>query len=120
MRASQSDHFVSQTYLSHFVGKTGQLTPYYKDGYVVVGKPKWPKSICYELDGDLNTYFDDPRVLDTYLRPIETAWASNVASLRARTLIARERFEVALYIAYLRTCNPVAKRLGQDLELIRK
>ncbi|MCX7167128.1 MAG: DUF4238 domain-containing protein [Rhodocyclales bacterium] len=109
------DHYVSQTYLTLFCGREGTLVPYYKDGHVIVGKPKWPKSICSEVDGDMNTYFDDARVLDTYLQPIETRWAGNVKALRERRLDARGKYELASYIAYLRACNPVAKRLGQGM-----
>ena len=110
---SQHDHYVSQTYLGLFAGTDGYLIPYYKDGRVVVGKPKRPKSICSEVDGDMNTYFDDERVLDVFLRPIETNWAENVRALSEGRLDATGKYELASYIAYLRACNPVAKRLGQ-------
>ena len=112
---AQQDHYVSKTYLAQFSAGDGRLVPYYKDGRVIVGKVKRPKSICNEVDGDLNTYFDDMRVLDIYLRPLETRWAANVQALRERRLNARGKYELASYIAYLRACNPVAKRMGQGM-----
>lgn len=114
MPSSQNDHYVSQTYLSHFADANGLLIPYFKDGRIIIGKPKRPKSICSEQDGDSNTYFEDHRLLDTYLRPIETAWSTNVKSLSARTLSPKQKFGIASYVAYLRSCNPVAKRLSQE------
>jgi hypothetical protein len=110
----QNDHYVSQTYFKQFTSADGTLVPYYKNMRVIVGKPKQPVSICHEVDGDMNTYFDDPRILDKYLQPIETAWATNVDALKSRQLNAEQKYQLAKYVAYLRVCNPVAKRMSKS------
>ena len=112
---AQQDHYVSQTYLERFANERGQLVPYYKSCHVTVGKPKSPKSICHETDGDANTYFDDPRVLDNYLAPVEKNWSTNVQALCDMRVDADIKYQLSAYISYLRACNPVAKRMGQDM-----
>lgn len=106
------DHYVAQTYLRAFVDDEGFLTPYYKNGHVVIGKKKSPKQVCYEADGDANLYFDNPRILDEYLRHIENPWTNNVAMLASGNVDADCKYEIGAYIAFLRSCTPTAKRLG--------
>ena len=97
------DHYVSQTYLSGFTNSAGYLIPYYKSGQVVLGKPKLPKSVCYEIDGDSNEYFDDPRILDRYLPQFENSWNLNVQRLREHVLDDITKYQIAGYIAFLRS-----------------
>lgn len=108
----QNDHFVAQTYLRHFTDEAGCLTPYYKNGHVITGKKKSPKQICYESDGDSNSYFDNPRILDEYLPHIENPWAENITKLASGDVDADCKYEIGAYIAFLRSCTPTAKRLG--------
>lgn len=110
----KDDHFVAQTYLRGFTDEEGLLFPYYKNGRVVIGKRKSPKQVCYETDGDSNTYFDNPRILDEYLPRIENPWTSNIAKLTAGDVDADCRYEMGAYIAFLRSCTPTAKRLGAN------
>lgn len=108
----QDDHFVAQTYLRQFADASGCLIPYYKNSRVVVGKKKTPRQVCYETDGDSNSYFDNPRILDEYLPHIENPWADNVQKLQTGEVDANSKYEIGAYIAFLRSCNPTAKRLG--------
>jgi hypothetical protein len=111
----KDDHFVAQTYLRSFVDDEGNLTPYYKNGRVIVGKKKTPRQVCYETDGDSNSYFDNPRILDEYLPHIENPWADNVAKLQAGEVNADCKYEIGAYISFLRSCTPTAKRLGAEM-----
>jgi len=77
----QKDHYVSQTYLKSFVNDSGLLVPYYKHGEVIIGKAKSPKSVCKEEDGDLNSYFVNPRIIDDYLKLFENSWAKHLDAL---------------------------------------
>ncbi len=108
----KNDHYVAQTYLRAFVDDENFLTPYYKNGHVVIGKKKSPKQVCYEADGDANLYFDNPRILDEYLRHIENPWTNNVAMLASGDIDADCKYEIGAYIVFLRSCTPTAKRLG--------
>jgi hypothetical protein len=124
---ARKDHYVSQTYLKLFVGPNGDLVPYYKNAYVIVGKPKKPKSICFETEGDTNKYFENPRILEEFLPAFENPWNNNVTKLeqcvlntkaksilKNRVLDAKTKFELAGYIAFLRLCTPIAKRILQQ------
>jgi len=109
----QKDHYVSQTYLRGFTNRDGLLIPYYKNGYVTVGKPKSTVSVCRESDGDANSYFSDPRIIDEYLRLFENNWAKHVASLANMEGNIDTKYGIAGYVSFLRTCTPTAKRMAQ-------
>jgi hypothetical protein len=105
------DHYVSQTYLRNFTNPKGVIVPYYKNSQVIIGKPKAPKSICFETEGDTNEYFKNPRLLDELLPVFENPWKNNVDKLEKGFLDENTKCELAGYIAFLRSCNPTAKRL---------
>jgi len=111
---ARKDHYVSQTYLRLFVGPNGDLVPYYKNTRAIVGKPKKPKSICFETEGDTNKYFEDTRLLDKFLPAFENPWKNNLIKLEKGVLDANTKYELAGYIAFLRSCTPTAKRFGQQ------
>ncbi|MBE3144358.1 MAG: DUF4238 domain-containing protein [Planctomycetes bacterium] len=110
-----NDHYVSQTYLGNFTNSDGYLIPYYKADYAVLGSPKLPKAVCYEVDGDSNKYFEDPRILDLYLQQFENPWKHNIESIREHALDSVMKYQIAGYVAFLRVCTPTAKRMGQAI-----
>jgi len=110
---ASKDHYVSQTYLRLFVGPNGDLVPYYKNARVVIGKSQKPKSICFETEGDTNKYFQNPRLLDELLPVFENPWKNNIVRLENGFIDANTKFELAGYIAFLRSCSPTSKRLIQ-------
>jgi hypothetical protein len=112
---ARKDHYVSQTYLRLFVGPSGDLVPYYKNARVIIGKSKKPKSICFETEGDTNKYFENPRILEKFLPAFENPWKNNIAKLERRVLDKKTKYELAGYIAFLRSCSQTAKRLGQQM-----
>ncbi len=109
------DHYVSQTYLLGFTNADGYLIPYYKSEYSVLGVPILPKTVCYEIDGDSNKYFDNPRILDSYLPVFENPWKNNINALRNHVIDDVIKHQIAGYIAFLRACTPTAKRIGQAM-----
>jgi hypothetical protein len=108
------DHYVAQTYLESFTDSNDKLIPYYKDKNIIMGKPKSPKVVCYEIDGDTNKYFDNPRIIDSYLPQFENSWKNNVQALKNHSVDGIIKYQISGYIAFLRSCTPTAKRLGQD------
>lgn len=108
------DHYVAQTYLKNFAADNGSIVPYYKTGTVSVGKPKLPKSVCFKPDGNTNTYFSDPRILEEYLTPLENSWNDNLERLAQGAYDAKVKMEIASYLAFLRVCTPTAIRQSQD------
>ncbi|MHA2039252.1 MAG: DUF4238 domain-containing protein [Promethearchaeota archaeon] len=109
-----SDHYVAQTYLKKFVNEKGDICPYYKKGHIIIGKPKKPKAICFETNGDTNKYFPDPRILDQYLPEFKNTWSENIDKIDSQRLDGDTKYKIAGYIAFLRACTPTAKRLGQE------
>ncbi|RJQ56615.1 MAG: DUF4238 domain-containing protein [Nitrospiraceae bacterium] len=108
------DHYVAQTYLESFVGSDGFIVPYYKGMRTVVGNRKSPKAVCFEVNGDTNKYFNNPRILEEYLPLFENPWKQNVEALRDLYIDGVVKYEISGYISFLRTCTPTAKRLGQE------
>lgn len=109
------DHYVSKTYLNSFTNTEGYLIPYYKKDHTIIGKPKRPKTVCYEVDGDSNKYLNDPRIIDSYLPQFENHWMQNVQYLRNRFIDEIIKYQISGYIAFLRGCNPTFKRIGQSM-----
>jgi len=109
------DHYVSQAYLGSFTNADGYLIPYYKSEYSIIGTPKLPKTVCYEIDGDSNKYLNDPRILDSYLPPFENPWKHNIDALRNHVIDDVIKYQIAGYIAFLRASTPTAKRIGQAM-----
>jgi len=108
------DHCLAQTYLNKFVNEKGDIYPYYKKSHIIIGKPKKPKGICFETNGDTNKYFPDPRILDQYLPVFENTWSENIDKIENQGLDGDTKYKIAGYIAFLRACTPTAKRLGQE------
>jgi len=108
------DHYVSQTYLSNFSNEDGFLIPYYKGGFSTVGKRKSTSSVCFEIDGDVNNQFSDPRIVDGYLKLFENNWTSHVTALKNMDGSLDTKYGIAGYISFLQRCTPTAKRLAQN------
>jgi hypothetical protein len=108
------DHYIAQTYLKRFANTEGCLYPYRKRQKKIVGKAKLPKSICYEVDGDENPYFQNPRIIDEYLPHFENYWYDKINELEIGPIDLHTKYIISGYIAFLRTCTPTAKRLGQN------
>lgn len=108
-----NDHYVAQTYLNNFSGPDGLLVPYYKKGQVIVGKRKSPKSVCYVPDGNTNTFFSDPRILEQFITPLEKNWNDNLRRLEAGQCDPDTRYEIAAYLSYLRIGTPTALKQSQ-------
>lgn len=110
------DHYVAQTYLQGFSidGRKGFVN--------VIRKSKLQRldeipvqSICYEIDWSSNEYFsENPRVVEEFLKPLESKWSNCVRSISTDTYNATTKYLMAGYLAYLRACTPTAVRLGAD------
>lgn len=110
---SSKDHFIAQTYLKGFAGTDGKLIPYYKNKRVIVGSPKSPKSLCFRIDGDRNRYLVDSKFLREYLVLAENSWADSVNRLKNGDDAGEVRFNIAMYVAFMRMCNPTSVRIGK-------
>jgi len=130
MPEKKDDHYVSQTYLKWFIDPNkpannkdvpGLLNVYNKK-FPKKSKYKTPRQVCYEVNGDRNSYFpNNPRILDDFLTIIEPKWELTISELAQGIFSSKTKLIISLYVAYLRGCNPTAKRLGKallDIDLV--
>lgn len=110
------DHSPSQTYLRRFcsIDKAGYVNVYRKpratDPFYTL-----PKGICSEKNGDNNNSFQNSLILREFLSPIEQQWPKVIKNLKERKIHGGTLGAVDGYLAYLRLCSPVAKRLNQQV-----
>jgi len=104
------DHYVAQTYLKNFTNPNGMLIPYFKKGKIIVGKSKSPKSVCYVPEGSSNPHFNNPRILEEFLTPLENNWNENLVKLERGEITPQVKFEIASYLSVLRVNTPTAIR----------
>lgn len=110
------DHFVARTYLKHFGNAaSGQLHGYRKsDGAQF---PCWPKDVCREWDGDLNSAWLTryPDLLGQFRKIFEPLWNTAVEALLCGACPPDHRLAIAGYVANLMTCTPAWRRVGVQL-----
>jgi hypothetical protein len=105
------DHYVAETYLKHFVGKSGMLYAYMKSD----GKkfPCHPKDICHEWDGDIiPDFLSNPQSLAKYRKIFEPVWNPALNELQAGRVSPAEKIALSGYIANLLVCTPPWRRIG--------
>lgn len=88
--------------------------PYYKRGHITQGKQKPTSSVCFEINGDSNRLFSEPRIVDEYLKLFENSWATSVSALKNMLGDLDAKYAIAGYISFLQRCTPTAKRLAQN------
>lgn len=105
------DHYVAETYLKHFVGKTGMLHAYRKtDGKKF---PCHPSDICHEWDGDIiPDFLDNPKLLGEYRKIFEPVWNPVLQQLQAGTVSFPDKVALAGYIGNLLVCTPAWRSIG--------
>lgn len=107
------DHFVPVTYLRHF-GDPSQSDRLHvcrkRSGSVSISRPE---NLCVERQGDLNRYFSQPSILREFLEIIEPRWNETVDHILSDRASPDDLFVVAGIAAYLLSCTPTARRLGQ-------
>lgn len=109
------DHYVAQTYLKHFRNENGKLWVYSKKHLDI--HERATKSICREAGWSDNPYFENPRVIEEYLRVYENQWSQAVEMISIDTP-SWANFQdakplLAGYLAYLKLFPPAAVRAGK-------
>jgi hypothetical protein len=106
-----NDHYVARTYLRHFADSGGMLHIYWKaDGKY---RPRSPKSVCHEWDGDLiRDFVKDEQMLGKYRAIFEPRWNDAITDLGNGICDAAVKMAVAGYWANLLVCTPTWTRVG--------
>jgi hypothetical protein len=105
------DHYVAQTYLRHFADNEGVLHVYRKaDGRY---RPRSPKSVCHEWDGDIiRDFVKNETMLGAYRAMFEPRWNDAIADLENGICDAAVKMAIAGYWANLLVCTPAWTRVG--------
>lgn len=109
------DHFIAQTYLRRFGDESkGFLMHAYRksDG---ADFPCHPADVCFEWDGDLNSFMSHPEVLGDYRQIFEPHWHASVGTLLSKTFSPKEKFNISGYFANLMVCTPAWRRVAGSL-----
>jgi len=107
------DHYVSQTHLRAWQGPDGLLHAVRKSDLRVF-RPG-THSVCTVIDGNTNPYLNNPRAIETIIKPIEVGYARAVAKVAAEQIDDESVLVLAGWIAYVETSAPAAMRLGASM-----
>jgi len=115
LEAVAKDHYIAQTYLKHFGDSAagGMLHAHRKaDGS---NFDCWPKDVCHEWDGDLNSVIADrPELLGDYRKIFEKQWNPSITNILAGQISANDKFVVAAYMANMMVCTPAWRRVAES------
>lgn len=108
------DHYIAQTYLNRFVGKTGFIQAYRKsDGKTF---PCRPYDICHEWDGDIiPDFMEQPDYLGEYRKMFEQNWSVAVDAIETQYCPDDVKLAIAGYWGNLLVCTPAWKRVGVSI-----
>jgi len=108
------DHYVAQTYLSHFCDATGQMHGYRK--LAANYFPCTPYDVCHEWDGDNNPkYLAMPHALGAYRDMFERDWKKSVRRAATGQPSDQERLSLAGYVANLFYTTPAMVRVQKEI-----
>ncbi len=77
--------------------------------------PCYPRDVCHEWDGDLNSKLANKAVLGDYRKIFERSWQSSVKSILNEAISSGDKFAISGYFANLMVCTPTWRRLGTTL-----
>lgn len=109
------DHFVSQVHLKnwydpefgkrmHAIRKT-DLTQYQCDSV----------SQCRVEDGNTNTYLEDQRAVEEFLKSIEGRYNASAEELRQGKPTCDAIYTIAGFLSYVMSCSPAAMRINTPM-----
>ncbi|NTW53196.1 MAG: DUF4238 domain-containing protein [Chlorobaculum sp.] len=108
------DHFVSQVHLKHFYSpllgnrmyalRKSDLKVFTPDAY----------SICRTPDGSTNTYLQEERAIEDFLKSIEPKYNKALANIVTDSVDRESIYVLAGFIAYIITCSPAGMRIHSE------
>ncbi len=111
------DHYVSQTYLRHFNNEHGKLWVYDKQQGV---RELYTSQVCWEKDGSTNPLFENNRIIEEYLNPIENNWATAIEVFSRKGVIKTGEYlkakeTIAAYMGFLRAIPPAKANIQESM-----
>ena len=111
-RSVPLDHFVSQVHLKNFYATEapGRLVAIKKDDLRKFHA--WSKNVCARSDGSTNTYLQEPRAIEKFLKRVEGRYNEALEAIRRREPDGQDVYVIAGFVAYVASCSPTAMRMS--------
>lgn len=109
------DHYIPQVYLRQFNTINGV------DGFTGIKKsngeifPTKSKDVCRIESFNTNEYFDEPRLIEDFLKTIEPKVNDSINKINNQNIDYECIYAISGLIAYINSCSPGAIRLSNKL-----
>ncbi|MCR4290670.1 MAG: DUF4238 domain-containing protein [Candidatus Scalindua sp.] len=108
------DHYISQVHLKNFYSpKLGKLMYAIRKNNQKLFTPN-AESVCRIPDNSTNSYLREDRLVEKFLKDIESKYNSAVAKIVANDIDAKCIYVIAGFVAYVLTCSPASMRLHSE------
>ena len=105
------DHYVPQVHLKQFYAdELGEKLYAFRKSDASFFTPS-ARSVCGIADGNTNAYFENPRIVEEFLRTVEPHYARYVQQLRSGDIEVDCVACLSGFMAYVATCSPTAVRI---------
>ena len=113
-RSMALDHYVSQVHLKNFYAPElgGRMYAIRKEGLKTYQCDSY--SQCRIEDGSTNSYLQEPRIIEEFLRDVEPRYNAALEKLRAGQLDAASIFAISGFAAYVESCSPAGMRIHSN------
>jgi hypothetical protein len=105
------DHFIPQVHLKKFYSPDlGQQLHVLRKSDLTYFPPN-AQSICRIEDGSTNTFLQEERAIEEFLRTIEPKYNESVEKLRQGSIDQQCIYTISGYLAYVASCSPGGMRI---------
>jgi hypothetical protein len=106
------DHYVSQVHLKRFYSPMlDELMYAMRKSDLKRFTPK-AKDVCRIEDGNTNDFLVEPRVIEDFLKPVESRYNAAVSAFETGKPDQEAIYVLAGFVSYILTCSPGAMRIN--------
>ncbi len=115
MGKKAKDHYVSRTYLKHFLNDSNKVWVYDKQGLEI--RERGRAEICWSANGSSTPYLSKDRIVEEYLKIFDNSCNNAIEILSSQKIInlneySEAKYIISGYVAFLRFGTPAAIRAG--------
>lgn len=108
------DHYVSQVHLKNFYSDKLRCLMYAIRKSDLKTFPTNSDSVCRIENGSTNSYLQDERAVESFLKGVEPKYNAAIRKLTDNHIDAECIYVIAGFIAYVQTCSPVGMRINSE------
>lgn len=109
------DHYVPRVHLRKFYSAELTFRKLYRyPKSKAVCHPCGAEDVCRLQEGNTNTYIEDPRAIEEFLKLVEPKYNIAVENLLNGSHTFEDVLSIIGFCAYVSTCTPCAIRVGRD------